>query len=445
MKKPKNHANPTRRQFLAHTAAAAGAASLVGCASTRSTRSRAAQEGPMPVARARVPLADGEPIRMALVGCGGMGNGHLDAFMGFNERKEEAVHIVAVADCCSLKVDEAVAKCSRKQGFAVDGAADYRALLARDDIHAVLIASPEHWHGEMCRDAIAAGKDTYLEKPMTLRLDDGLHLRRVHMANPEVIVQIGTQKMTLPKYNEAQRLVAEGAIGHPTFSQTSYCRNSKDGEWLYYGIRPEIQPGSTIDWDAWCGHLGPRPWDPALYARWRRYKDFSTGIVGDLLVHEVTPLMMALQCGYPTRVVATGGHYIDKAMENHDQVNLQVQFGKKDHTMIVAGSTCNDQGLETMIRGHKATMYLGSNNVVIRPQQLFIEEVEEQTVECPNIGNDQDQLRLNWLHCIRTREAPKSPVEFATQVIVAVDLATRSMWEGKAFGFDEDTMTAHAM
>lgn len=112
--------------------------------------------------------------------------------------------------------------------------------------------------------------------------------------------------------------------------------------------------------------------------------------------------------------------------------------------MIVAGSTCNDQGLETMIRGHKATMYLGGNNVVIRPQRIYVDEIEEQTVNCPNISNDQDELRLNWLHCIRTREPVKSPVEFATQVMVIVDLATRSAWENKTFTFDPETHTTHA-
>ena len=432
----------SRREFLATTAFAAGVAAFAGrglsAGPSKSTL-------PIPRAKPRVKLGKDDPIRVALIGCGGMGNGHLDALMRQNERSDESVHIAAVCDCCSLKVDEAVKKCSEKQGFEVDGVANYKDLLERDDIHAVLIAAPEHWHGEMARDAIAAGKDVYCEKPMTLRLDDALHLREVQNANPDILVQVGTQKMMLPKYNEAQRLLNEGAIGHPTFSQTSYCRNSKNGEWLYYAIRPDIKPGETLDWKMWCGHLGEREWDPAVYARWRRYKDFSTGIVGDLLVHEVTPLMMALQCGYPSRVVATGGHYIDKDMENHDQVNLQVQFGEKDHTMIVAGSTCNDAGLETMIRGHKATMYLGSNNVVVRPQRIYVEEVEEQTVECPSIGNDQDALRLDWLQCIRSREAVKSPVEFATQVMVAVDLATRSMWEGKAFEFDAESMTARAV
>ena len=124
------------------------------------------------------------------------------------------------------------------------------------------------------------------------------------------------------------------------------------------------------------GPLGERAWDPHVYARWRRYKDFSTGIIGDLLVHEMTPLFFALDLDWPSRVDAIGGHYIDKAMENHDQVNIEVQF-EKGHTMIVAGSTCNEQGLETMIRGHEGNIFLNGAHCEMRPERLFADEIDE--------------------------------------------------------------------
>lgn len=234
-------------------------------------------------------------------------------------------------------------------------------------------------------------------------------------------------------------------IGTPTFSQTSYCRNSPDGEWNYYHIDPEWKPGVNLDWEAWCGSVGLIEWDPKVYARWRRYKDWSTGIVGDLLVHEITPLIMALErVGWPTRVQATGGHYLDKAMENHDQVNITVAF-ENDHTMIVAGSTCNEVGFETLIRGQRGNIYLNSRHCVMRPERVFVDDVDEVTIECPDIGNDQDQLRLNWFRCMRSREKPDSNVDLGLKVIVIVDLATRSMWTGKTYEFDHETMTARAV
>lgn len=432
---PERLPDPSRREFLTKTAAALGASSFVGACAAPSFMTSVRE------AKRRTALGEGETIRMGVIGTGGMGTGHTHAFIDINKEGREKVEIVALADVCKPRLDAAHEHCSQNQEVTVDAYSDYRDLLARDDIHGVLIASPEHWHADHAIDSILSGKDVYLEKPMTLNLDDAMRLRKVLEANPQMILQVGTQKIMLPKYVKAMELIADNAIGHPTFSQTSYCRNSKDGEWLYYDIDPEVTPGPMLDWKAWCGQFGEQPFNTEIYHRWRRYKKYSTGIIGDLLVHEMTPLVMAIDAGWPTRVDAIGGHYIDKAMENFDQVNLTIQF-EKDHSMIVAGSTCNDIGLETMVRGHEATMYLGSSNVLITPQRDYVDEREEMTVECDSIGNDHDALRVNWLDCIRTREQPLANVELSTKIMVIVDLAARSMWEGDAFHFDPEKMRA---
>jgi predicted dehydrogenase len=426
----------SRREFLARTAALGAAATLASYASaSRFPR------GPSVATAPRVPLEESETIRMAVIGTGGMGTGHCNAIMRLAKAGHENVQIVALCDVCDPRLEQARKACAEKQSISVDTYRDYRKVLSRDDIHGVLIATPEHWHGTMARDALWAGKDVYVEKPMTLRLDDALYLREIVLAHPEMIFQVGTQKMILPKYAAAQRLIAEGAIGKPTFSQTSYCRNSMNGEWLYYAIDDSWEPGVNLDWEAWCGPLGPAPWDPEVYARWRRYRRYSTGIIGDLLVHQMTPLMLALDQGWPVRVVASGGHYVDKAMDNHDQVNINVEF-EREHTMLIAGSTCNETGVETLIRGHRANLYLGGRHCELRPERIYADEVDPQVVECPDIGNDQDKLRLNWLQCMRSREPAVSGIDLATKMMVAVDLATRSIWEGRAYRFDPATMKA---
>ena len=466
----------TRREFLTYTAAAASASALIG-AGPLDSHGRASD--PIPKARPRVPLKDGGQIRIGIIGPGGMGSGHMNALLNIGtwtkstpatvdpnappEAEPPAPHeeifnaarnalgdvkvpegkanlaIVAVCDVCDKRAEAARQRCADHQGIEVDSYRYHEDLVARDDIHAVLIASPEHWHAKHAEDAILAGKDVYVEKPMTLRLEQALRLYEVAKANPDRIIQVGTQYTMLPKYLAARDLIQAGEIGHPTFSQTSYCRNSKNGEWLYYGIDPEWDPKTNLDWDRWCGDLGPDTWDPEVYARWRRYRKWSTGIIGDLLVHKMTPLLMAINAGWPTRVAAVGGHFVDKVMENHDQVNLNVEF-EKDHVMIVAGSTCNEIGLEDLIRGHRANLYLGSRHCVMRPERIYVDDVDERTVECPDIGDPQDALRKNWLECIRTREPNRSTVELGTKVMVAVDLATRSMWDGGAYRFDPSTM-----
>ena len=418
----------SRRDFLRTSAG-------VAAALTVPVDELLADPRPIPRALPPTPLRPDEPVRIGLIGTGGMGTGHLESFVTAAKEGRANVKVVALADVCQPRLMEARRKAEAVQGPGIDTYTHYPDLLARKDIQGVLIASPEHWHARMAEDAILAGKDVYVEKPMTLRLKDALRLRRVVEENPTAIANVGTQFVMSPSTVEAKKLIAEGAIGKPVWSQTSYCRNSKDGEWLYYGIDPAWQPGVNLDWDAWCGPLGKAPWDAAVYARWRRYRRYSTGIIGDLLVHKITPLLFAMDLGWPTRVVAAGGHYVDKVMENHDQVNLTIQF-EKEHTMIVAGSTANERGLETLIRGHKANLYLDGRTTKLVPEQLFANEVEEQTVTGEDHGDDQDALRLKWLECIRTREPSPSPVDLGAKVMVIVDLATRSMWEGGAFEFD---------
>lgn len=435
-----NNSQPThsRRDFITQTLAATGAGVLLAGTVAKASGSYTSVFSSS--GRVRIPRAS-EPIRIGVIGTGGMGTGHCESITTLAKQGHENVQIVAVCDVCDPRAEQAKSKITSIQGSSPDSYRKHEDLLARDDIHGVLIASPEHWHSQHAIDAIVAGKDVYCEKPMTLNLDMALALYKAVNDHPDRMFQVGTQMMQLPKYQEAQKLVGSGAIGVPTFSQTSYCRNSKDGEWLYYGIDKNWKPGENLDWERWCKPLGREDWSPEVYARWRRYRRWSTGIVGDLLVHQMTPLMMALGQGWPTRVVASGSHLIDKKMENHDQVNLTIEF-ETGHIMTVAGSTCNEVGMENLIRGHKANIYLGGRHCEMRPERLYVDEIEEQRIDCPDIGNDQDKHRLGWLSSIRTRVPPLAGVELGTQVMVAVDLATKSMWDGHAYRFDPKTMRA---
>lgn len=434
----KRHARPapSRRDFLLHSAAVAGTAPIwFGCASSAK---------PIPKALPGALVRQGEPLKIAVVGTGGMGSAHLDAFLKLQADGRSDTRIAALADVCSLRLEDARKKVADKQtDHPVDVYGKYTELLARPDLHGVLIAAPEHWHAQMAEDAIAAGKDVYCEKPMTYDLPAALRLWDVVKANPARLLQVGTQYIMQQRYLETKRLIAAGEIGVPTWSQTSYCRNSKDGEWNYYALDPNWQPGVNLDWEAWCGPSGPAPWNPLVYARWRRYKRYSTGIIGDLLVHQMTPLILAVDQGWPVRVIASGSHLVDKAMENHDQVNLTIEF-ETGHVMTVAGSTCNEEGMPIMVRGHKGTLFLGNEDVVLRPQRLFADEVDEQRVQCKT-QDDHDELRLDWVRAMRTREPNRSQVELGTKVMVIVDLAARSMWTGKAWRYDPATRMAQAI
>lgn len=445
----------TRRDFLKTSAAAAAAGAIL-----TGLEAEALHAQPLPRINDRVFPKNAEPVRIGVIGTGGMGTEHCRAFMRLLNAGRADVQIVALADVCTPRLQEAyqavtiapkpkdnsIAKSSTPLVMTdVKMYTDYRELLKDPLIHGVVIATPEHWHARIAEDAIVAGKAVYVEKPMTLNLRDALRLRKVVRAHPDALLLVGTQYVTYPSYQEAAKLIADGSIGKATFSQTSYCRNSKEGEWLYYKIDPAWQPGVNLDWNMWCGPLGKADWNPEIYARWRRYRRYSTGIIGDLLVHHMTPLVKALNAGWPTRVIASGGHYVDKAMENHDQVNINVEF-EGEHTMIVAGSTCNEVGLETLIRGHKANLYIpGSRKMTMRPERLFAEEIEEKTFDLADIGDSQDMLRVHWIECIRGNAKPLSDIDLGTKVMTIVDLAARSMWDGRAYRFDPEKMKASSI
>lgn len=411
----------TRREFLRHAGAAAVTAPIgISMASA---------------SPARVSRSANDALGIGVIGVGGMGSSHLSALLSLNSKGRENLRIMAVSDVCKPRLDSAQATAASAQGGEVGAYRDYQELLARKDIDAVWIASPEHWHAQMAIDAIKAGKDVYVEKPMTLDLPQAFALWEV-ARNSDRIVEVGTQYVMEPKYLRTRELIASGAIGKPLSSVTGYCRNTPGGEWNYYGIDQQVAPGEMLDWQRWCGPLGDAPFDTKIYHRWRRYRKYSTGVVGDLLVHMMTPLVHALDVGWATSVSGIGGHYLDKDMENHDQVNLTIQF-EKEHTMVVWGATNNSRTPAPMVRGNKAVIELSGNNVRLTPEKPYVDEIDEATDKMP--GSDHDDLRLDFLGCVRERRTPKSPVELGVQIMVIVDLAARSMWEGKTYHYDPKT------
>ncbi len=413
----------SRRRFLKTTAAASAAAAL-----THSS---------LPAAAYRRVLGAAERVRIGVIGPGGMGSGHVGSFGDFHKSGKFPVDLVALSDVAIPHMERAKAMADERQnGVKIALHQDYRRLLDMKDVDGIVNATPEHWHCQIGVDAIEAGKDVYGEKPLTLTIEEGFRVKAAVDASKQIF-QVGTQKMALSKYRAAREMVKAGKIGKPLWSQTGYCRNTPTGEWNYYGIEMDLKPGVNLDWKMWCGPKGDRPWDPLIYHRWRRYKDFSTGIIGDLLVHEMTPLMYALDSDYPVRVHCAGAHMIDLDMENHDQVLITAQF-PDGHTMLVAGNTNNEQSFTNMIRGQKGTIYLGGKDAELRPERPFADDVEAEKSDLPDVA-DQDMLRLNWLECIKSREPNFSQVEFATKMMVVVDLATRSAWDGRAYAFDPGT------
>jgi predicted dehydrogenase len=390
----------------------------------------------------RKQVKPGEPIRIGIVGYGNMGGGHTDGLLRAREGGDAKLDVVAIADVCEPRREACAALLRERQpGVEVSAHLDYLEMFERPDIHAVLIATPEHWHATHAVHAVEYGKDVYVEKPMTLALEEAFWLRRV-VKSSDAIVQVGTQWLMHPRFVQARKLVASGALGTRVSSLVSFGRNSREGEWLY-PIDETLEPGPRLDWERWCGPLGPHEWNTDVYHRWRRYREFSTGLIGDILSHLIAPMLLAIDEGLPVRVTAQGSHMVDTAMENHDQIAGHIEF-ESGHVMTVLGSTCNDRGTPWMIRGNRADVLLGHGSAQLIPQAAWADMEEEPEKFARPAKDIQQQLRLDWLRSIRSRRPNRSNVDLGLQHMIVVDLMARSAWSGRTWRFDPVTSRAFA-
>jgi predicted dehydrogenase len=236
-----------------------------------------------------------ERIQIALIGAGGQGMGDTRTAL-----RVPGIEVTAVADI----YDGRLARSKEMWGATVFTSRDYREVLARPEVDAVIIATPDHWHSRISIDAMKAGKDVYVEKPMVQRIDEGLGVvESARQTNR--ILQVGSQRVSSIIYAKARELFRAGAIGELNLVEAWINRNSALGAWQY-SIPPDASP-QTIDWDRFIGHAPKRPFEPIRLFRWRNYRDYGTGIPGDLFVHLFSGIHYVLDSKGPTRVMATGG------------------------------------------------------------------------------------------------------------------------------------------
>jgi len=233
-------------------------------------------------------------IQIALIGAGGMGQGDAELATSL-----PGVKLVAACDLYDGRLAH------MKEVYpGIATTRDYREILRRSDVDAIIIGTPDHWHSTITIEAMNAGKDVYCEKPMVQRLDQGKPVIEA-MQNTGRILQIGSQYASSPVYLHAAELLKKGALGKVNMVEAWLDRNSAIGAWQY-SVAPDASP-QTVDWDRFLGYAPKRPFDAVRFFRWRNYRDYGTGLAGDLFVHLITGLHTATGALGPKRVYATGG------------------------------------------------------------------------------------------------------------------------------------------
>lgn len=413
--------------------------------------------GPFPkapvTAKGRVRGAN-DRIGVAFVGTGGMGGAQVQHFS--DHAQEWNVEVLGVIDVNQKKREE---RASYAKGKGAAGAnlivdKDYRKILDNPNIDAVVIATPEHWHAQIACHAMEAGKSVYIQKPMTRYLDEAFQVYDTAKRTGK-IVQVGSQGCSDYRFHAAGKAIREGKAGPLVMGQGSYTRNSATGEWNY-DIDGSLNP-DNLDWEMWLGSAPKRPWDQntpgagggqmrerddsrARYNRYRKYWDYSAGILGDLMPHKLHPFLIASgNPEYPVRVAAIGTK-LGNDREVPDTVQVVAEFPSK-WTMLFVGSTVNEQGLQDMFRGYKASIYFG-NGVELKPERWASEEVEAANIplEGPT-GEPHERHEENWLQAIRANDPMKANCnyELATKVQTIISLAEMSMRLNRTMLFDEKT------
>ncbi len=236
-----------------------------------------------------------DKIQIALIGSGGMGQEDARSSVASGMTR-----IVAASDCYDGRLEHM----KEQYGSDIFITKRYEEILARKDVDAVIIGTPDHWHQKITLDALAAKKDVYCEKPMVQHLDDAPPVIQAQKQSSQ-IVQIGSQRVSSVLYKKAQQLFRSGAIGKLNMVEAWWDRNSAAGSGEYL-IPPDANT-ATCDWDRFQGRAPRADWDPKKFFRWRCYREYGTGVAGDLFVHLFSGLHFITGAQGPTHVFATGG------------------------------------------------------------------------------------------------------------------------------------------
>ncbi|MCG3161092.1 MAG: Inositol 2-dehydrogenase/D-chiro-inositol 3-dehydrogenase [Acidobacteria bacterium] len=379
-------------------------------------------------------LGANDRIRVGVIGPGRQGRGVMKTFM-----KNPDVQVVAVCDVYASNLDFAIkdAKLEGAQTYK-----DFRQILDRKDVDAVIVASPDHWHALQTVMACQAGKDVYVEKPISTTVDEGRKMVQAARKYNRV-VQVGTQQRSGDHYQKAAEIIRSGQIGKVTFIRTwNFGNQLPDG----IGAPPDTNPPDGLDWDMWLGPAPMRPFNqnrfgvhPDRWSSFRWFWDYAGGMMTDWGVHHLDIVQMVMQVDAPTAITAMGGKYALK--DNRETPDtLMVTYEYPGFVCTYEDRECNGhllngEGYGILFHGADATLYINRQYFDITPEKG--RKIEAQRVKAANKQGDA-HIR-NFLDCVKSRQTPISDIEIghrSTSTCLLGNVALRSghriAWDAKA-------------
>lgn len=450
-----NKALFSRREFLQTTASVAGA-SVVSGANFLSAD---------PIPSASQAAAPSDQVRFGIIGVGMEGSGLLTTAVQLR-----GVECVAAADLYDGHHELA----KEIVGKPIRTTRRYQELLDAKDIDAVIVAVPDHWHKQVVVDALAAGKDVYCEKPMSHNPADGLAMVAA-AKKTDRIVQIGAQRTSSVLCAKAKELYEKGAIGELNLVEASYGRNDPNGAWEY--PPPPDLSTANLDWDTWLGTAPKIPLDPKVFARWRCWREYGTGVAGDLLVHLISGMQFVLGINEaPKRVSAFGGIYQWKDGRNMPDVH-PVLFEYGNIPVYMRLTLACESTEVTRFQGHKGAIELREFSVTYIPQagvdlspsyysasfpasmrNAYVKQWHEEHDPVPGQepapesitfnGNDYDDLKPHlwkFFESVRSRKPVVQDAVFGHNAALACHLANESYFRKSPVYWDAASQTIKSL
>jgi len=399
----------SRRHFLERSALAAfGASGLAALG-------RAAESSTL------LPVPPSERIRLGVIGCGNMGRGDLATFLLYPE-----VDCVALCDVDDKMLAAGLELVQEKRGHRADTVKDYRRVLDRKDVDAVLVATPDHWHALPTIHACEAGKDVYVEKPLATTIDEGRAMLTAATRHRR-IAQMGAQRRSSPTYGEATEFVRSGKLG-----KVGLVRAWAYLDWIKPIGRPADAPvPAGVDYDMWLGPAPLRPFNPnRFHFNFRWFWDYAGGLMTDWGVHLLQVLLWGMGDEWPKAVMSSGGKYVlDDNSETPDTQMTIFEF--PSYTMVWEHKVGVGLGLYNRPWGMSFTGTEGT--LVINDSGWeILREPSKDLLEPRKFpgGTDPRPAHVrNFLDCVKSRQKPVEDLEaghFLSTVAHLGNLALRS-------------------